>query len=214
MLVMWYIFLAPFDGVGAYIGRTFNKAVNPANDGKRDYACFYDEAADIIFDECLTKIYIRGDELDFTAYDTGKNYNDKVTVEYVDKITSSVISTASTYNIVIYNNISGENRLSDNECKVLNEAAKNKNFTFYFAGEKDFDKLVEHGVFNESAKQDDDICIANEQYGFHPGSRIFMSGIYTKHDDEVMSGDKPYSGLDDCIILNIVRLNHMVNKKI
>lgn len=175
-----------------------DEKMNPKEESK--YKNFYDEAIDVLFKKDNVKIFVCGDDIEF------KN---GVTVEKVDLITDDCIKSDDSLNVIVYNNLSASNSISEEELKTIEKALCNENFMFFYAGDTEFDKFIEHGIYTENTKQDNNYCVVSE---FVDGYRHATSGIYTEHDDEVLSeGESKYSGLDDCIILEMITLFRSMN---
>lgn len=166
-----------------------------------DHRSNYQKTVDLLFKENDTIIYLYGDDLKFeeTHYEN-KNYSDEVDLKKIKSITKEIIRPSDEFNILIFNNLSGKNELSDDELKIIAEATRNNNFTFYYIGDKLMDKFIKYDIFSKTTHQPEDICIASV---YEDGERTRMSGIYNETDDAIVNGGVKYSGLDDYILIDI-----------
>lgn len=126
----------------------------------------------LLSQEYPTKFLVYGESIDF---------DEKITSENILEINYETLKKSQNYEyqLIIINDLSGKNVLSEDEWKIINDVVKSDiSINFLYLGDKQFDKIIEAGIVEKdiSAFEDGDLSLGV----FYEGkTAVSVYGTYT-----------------------------------
>ncbi|MBQ2981665.1 MAG: hypothetical protein IJD58_06010 [Lachnospiraceae bacterium] len=162
IILLVFILVIGFFLVREYVARNSDK----------DSMTTVENDIEILSKEYPTLMHIYGEELKF---------DDSISTNNISQITSDIFRRTDDYDyqLLIINDLSGKNVLSDDEWMIIKEVLmSNNDINFLYLGNKQFDKIIEVGIVegDRTMFQDGDLSLGL----FYEGeTAISVYGTYT-----------------------------------